>query len=75
MDFLKTHPSFTMYDYMWGLSAPKIKLMMADATEVLHLTEKQQQQYKNWKRSSRSVNRVYTDSEEDMEAFERELGI
>ena len=46
-----------------------------DATQVYYLDEKQQEEYKQYKRASRKINRVYTDSEEDMEAFERELGI
>lgn len=75
IDFLKAYPSFTIYDYVWGLSAPLIKTMLMDATQVYYLDEEQQEEYKQYKRASRKINRVYTDSEEDMEAFERELGI
>lgn len=75
MDFLKAYPAFSMHDYVWGLSAPMVKIMMSDATQVMYLTEKQQNEYKQWKRTSRHTNKVYTDSKEDLDAFEKELGI
>lgn len=75
MDFLKSFPSFTMQDYIWGLSAPMIQIMAKDATQIIYLDEKQQQEYKTWKRTSRTINKVYTDSKEDLDAFEKELGI
>lgn len=75
IDFLKAYPSFTMHDYVWGLSAPLIKVMLMDATQIYYLDEKQQKEYKQFKRTSRHTNKVYTDSKEDLDAFERELGI
>ena len=75
MDFLKSYPFLSVEDYYWNYSHIMIQLMIRDATKVIYLFEKQAEKYKQYKRTSRSVNRVYTDSEEDMEAFERELGI
>ena len=75
VDFLKLNPAFSMHDIMWNLSVPFVKVMMSDATQTLILSEKQQKQYKQYKRTSKSHNRVYTDSKEDLDAFERELGI
>lgn len=75
IDFIKAYPSFTIHDYVWGLSAPLIKTMLMDATQVYYLDENQQKEYKQYKRTNRKTNRVYTDSKEDMEAFEKELGI
>lgn len=49
IDFLKAYPSFTMNDYVWGLSAPLIKIMLMDATQVYYLDDKQKEEYKNWK--------------------------
>ena len=49
--------------------------MIRDATKVIYLSEKQAKQYKQYKRTSKSHNRVYTDSKEDLDAFEQELGI
>ena len=49
--------------------------MIKDATKVIYLSEKQAKKYKRAKKNSRKTNKVYTDSKEDMEAFERELGI
>lgn len=46
IDFLKAYPSFTMYDYVWGLSAPLIKVMLMDATQVHYLSEKQAKKMK-----------------------------
>lgn len=72
MDFLKTYPAFTMHDYVWGLSAPMIKIMLLDATQVLPLTtEKQKKEYKLWKRNSK-CNNGETD---DPNAFAAALGI
>lgn len=51
MDFLKMYPAFTMHDYIWGISAPMIKIMTSDATQVICLTtDEQKEEYKRWKR-------------------------
>lgn len=71
MDFLKLNPAFTMYDYVWGLSAPMIKIMSMDATQVIHLSEKQQKEYKQWKRNHKCNN----DETDDPDAFADALGI
>ena len=41
VDFLKANPFVTMDSYKWGLSSPMIKLMCADNTRILYLSEKQ----------------------------------
>lgn len=75
MDFLKSYPFLTIEDYYWKYSHIMIQLMIRDATKVIYLSEKQAKQYKQYKRTSKSHNRVYTDSKEDLDAFEQELGI
>lgn len=65
----------TVEDYYWNYSHIMIQLMIRDATKVIYLSEKQAKKYKQWKRTSRHTNKVYTDSKEDLDAFERELGI
>lgn len=75
MDFLKEYPFISIEQYYWGLSAPMIRIMTEDATKVMHLSEKQAKEYQKYKKTGRRSKRVYTDSKEDLDAFERELGI
>lgn len=60
-----------MHDYLWGLSAPMIRMMMSDATEVIYLDDEQSKEYKQWKRTGRRKNYV-TDNPDE---FAAELGI
>lgn len=46
MDFLKVYPFVTMDDYIWRYSVPMIKVMSADATKTLYLSEKQAKKYR-----------------------------
>lgn len=46
---------------------------MIDATQVVYLTDKQEKEYKRVKRTNTNSNKVYTD--EDLDAFDRELGL
>lgn len=61
-----------MYDYVWGLSAPMVKIMASDATQVMPLSEKQQKEYKQWKRNNSNGNNDETD---DPDEFSAALGI
>lgn len=49
MDFLKSYPFLTVEDYYWNYSHIMIQLMLKDATKVFYLSEKQAEEYKNWK--------------------------
>lgn len=70
MDFLKLFPAFTMHDYVWGLSAPMIKIMTQDATQTFMLTtDKQKEQYKQWK-----LKQTATQAD-NLDAVASELGI
>lgn len=71
MDFLKANPAFSMQDVMWNLSVPFVKVMMADATQVIYLTDKQKEKYKQSRRMGKHVDEV-TD---DPDAFAAALGI
>lgn len=69
IDFLKMFPSFTMHDYVWGLSAPLIKIMLLDATQVYHLDDKQKKEYTSWK-LRQSATRA-----DNLDAVATELGL
>lgn len=71
MDFLKTYPSFTMEQYLWEISIPKLKLMMADATRIVYLTEKQSKKYKGKNKHKKTDNQTY----DDADAFCAAIGI
>ena len=71
MDFLKMYPSLTIQDYIWGLSAPMIKIMTSDATQVLYLSEKQQQEYKRYKMLANATEVANN----DLDAFVQEFNI
>lgn len=71
MDILKNYPAFSMHDLLWNLSAPFVKCMVMDATQVMYLSEEQQKEYKNWKIKQRSSKDVY----DDPYAFAKALGI
>ena len=60
VDWLKANPAFSMEDYMWKLSVPMAKIMAADATHTIYLSEKQAKKY-NIKK-----NAVRVDSIKDM---------
>ncbi|MDE7345144.1 MAG: hypothetical protein K2N48_00190 [Muribaculaceae bacterium] len=70
IDFLKAYPSFTIHDYIWGLSAPLIKIMLMDATQVYYLDEKQSREYKQWKRNGKGNGET-----DDPDVFANALGI
>ena len=40
-DFIKAHPMYNFEDYKWGLNPCLIKIMCADNTHVIYLTDKQ----------------------------------
>lgn len=69
VDFLKANPAFSMHDVMWNLSVPFVRVMMADATQVIYLTDEQKKKLKN--RKNVSDNKVTDDPDE----FARALGI
>lgn len=41
VDFLKANPFVSMDDYLWRYSVPYIRLMAADNTRVIYLSEEQ----------------------------------
>lgn len=74
IDFLKAYPSFTMHDFVWGLSAPLIKTMLMDATQVYYLDEDQQKEYKQYKRNQKK-NVATPQVTDDPDVFCAALGI
>lgn len=61
-----------MRDVMWSLSVPFVRVMMADATQVIYLTDKQKKRYKNNKHTRSAAGEEVTD---DPDAFAKALGI
>lgn len=43
VDYLKANPYVSMEEYKWGISAPMIRIMSADHTHVVYLTEKERE--------------------------------
>jgi hypothetical protein len=48
-DFLKAFPFVSREEYLWEYSIPMIKIMSADASHTLYLSEKQAKDYHHWK--------------------------
>lgn len=71
VDFLKTNPAFSLKDLIWNLSAPFVRIMMADATQVIPLTDKQAKKIKLGKKGG--VKRNETTDNPDV--FAAALGI
>lgn len=67
-DFLKAFPFVTMEQYLWEYSIPLIRLMSADVSHVLYLTEKQMKEYQA--HNATNLGEVYTDPEK----FMKDLG-
>ena len=63
-----------MHDYVWGLSAPLIKIMLMDATQVYYLNEDQQKEYKQYKRRQKA-NVAMPQATDDPDVFCAALGI
>lgn len=72
VDWLKANPSFTMNDYLWGISVCMAKVMAADATHSVYLSEKQAKKYKDMQRIQPSVKNKYYNNADD---FASALGI
>jgi hypothetical protein len=67
-DFLKAFPFISIDEYKWKLTIPQIRIMSADASHVLYLTEKQAKQYSAWKRT-------HSKQYDDVDKFINDLGI
>jgi hypothetical protein len=48
-DFLKAFPFISRDEYLWEYTVPQIRIMSADASHTLYLTEKQAADYNHWK--------------------------
>lgn len=68
-DWLKANPTFSMEDYLWKISLPFAKIMMADATRIAYLSEDAAKKFRN--RSRGGGEKVY----DDADAFAAALGI
>lgn len=73
-DIMKNYPAFSLHDLMWNLSAPFVKCMLADATQVMYLTENQKKEYKEYKRKQ-NKNIAMPQVTDDPDVFSAALGI
>lgn len=72
VDWLKANPSLTMNDYLWGISVCMAKVMAADATHTVYLSEKQA---KKQKLLNQKQNAVAFDEKLESEDFLNDLGM
>jgi hypothetical protein len=63
-DFLKAFPFVSMEEYLWKYSVPLIRVMSADTTHTLYLSESQAKEYERWLSDRRAIG--YTDPEKLM---------
>lgn len=72
VDWLKANPSLTMNDYLWGISVCMAKVMAADATHTVFLSEKQAKTQKLINQRKESVT---LDEQIENEDFLNDLGM
>lgn len=72
MDFLKHFPFITIEQYHWQLTIPQIRIMLADASREIFLSEKQS---KKQKLISRREQSVALDEQIENEDFLNDLGM
>jgi hypothetical protein len=58
-----------MEEYLWKYSVPMIRIMSADASHTMYLSEKQAKDYKSWK--LHDTGKVYSDPKQ----FMNDLGL
>jgi hypothetical protein len=68
-DFLKAFPFVSMQQYLWEYTVPMIRIMSADASHTMYLSEKQAKEYTKW--SAAHSGKTY----DDPTKFMNDLGL